>query len=66
MSGSLWIVERTRVRRYERGRTGGAATHLNGYSIIQAEDIDDVLNLVKDHPFLTHGHEHSIEIYSLP
>jgi hypothetical protein len=48
------------------GSTGGSATHLNGYSIIQAEDIDDVLSLVKDHPFLTHGHECSIEIFSLP
>ncbi len=48
------------------GSTGVSATHLNGYSIIRAEDVDDVLSLVKDHPFLTHGHEYSVEIYSLP
>jgi hypothetical protein len=48
------------------GSASGSAIHLNGYSIIQAEHIDDVRSLVKDHPYLTHGHEYSIEVYSLP
>jgi hypothetical protein len=48
------------------GSTSGSATHLNGYSIIQAEGIDDVLRLVKHHPYLTHGPEYSIEAYFLP
>ena len=48
------------------GSTTGSITHLNGYSIIQAKDIDDVLSLVKDHPYLTLGHEYSIEAYFLP
>jgi hypothetical protein len=48
------------------GSAGGSATQLNGYSIIQANDISDVLRLVKDHPNLALGHEYWIEIYSLP
>jgi YCII-related domain len=48
------------------GSTTGSTTHLNGYSIIQAKDIDDVLSFVKDHPYLTLGHEYSIEVYFLP
>jgi hypothetical protein len=39
---------------------------LNGYSVIQAEDIDQVLSLAGAHPYLNQGHEYSIEIYSLP
>lgn len=48
------------------GSTSDSATHLNGYSLIQAEDVDDVLGLVNDHPYRTQGHEYSIEIYSVP
>ena len=44
----------------------GSETRLNGYSIIQAEDIDHVRSLVENHPFLMHGLEYSIEVYSLP
>jgi hypothetical protein len=45
------------------GSTNGATAHCNGYSIIQAEDIADVLGLLKDHPYLTQGREYSIEVY---
>ena len=48
------------------GSTTGSATQLNGYSIVQAEDLDDVLGLVNDHPYLLQGHAYSIEVYSLP
>lgn len=49
------------------GSTGDFATNFNGYSIIQAETIDEVLNLAKDHPFLTLGTgEFTIEIFELP
>ncbi|SRR6266516_3743039 len=48
------------------GSTGSAATCLNGYSIIQAEDINEALGLVKDHPYLAQGRGYSIEAYLLP
>jgi hypothetical protein len=44
---------------------GGSATRLNGYSIVQAEDVNDLLSLVKDHPYQALGGEYSIEAYSL-
>ena len=47
------------------GSTSGATTRLNGYSIVQAESVDDVLSLVKDHPYQALGSEYSIEAYSL-
>ena len=48
------------------GSTGGAATQLNGYSVIQAEDVNEALGLVKDHPYLAQGRGYSIEAYRLP
>jgi hypothetical protein len=49
------------------GSTNGPVTNLNGYSIIQAENINDVISLVKDHPFLSLGNdEYSVEIFELP
>jgi hypothetical protein len=39
---------------------------LNGYSIVQAEDIDGVISLLKDHPYLSLGSEYSIEIFESP
>jgi hypothetical protein len=48
------------------GSTSGSATHLNGYSVIQAENIDEALGLVKDHPYLAQGRGHWIEAYRLP
>jgi hypothetical protein len=48
------------------GSTGGAATRLNGYSIVRAEDTNEALGLVKDHPYLAQGAEHSVELHLLP
>jgi len=47
------------------GSTRGSTTHLNGYSIVQAEDVTDVLSVVKDHPYQALGSRYSIEAYSL-
>jgi hypothetical protein len=47
------------------GSTSGSGTDLNGYSIVLAEDADEVLGLAKDHPFLNQGDQYSIEVYSL-
>jgi hypothetical protein len=52
---------------HEDGSTSDSTTDFNGYSVIQAENIDEVLNLAKDHPFLFLGHgEYSVEIFELP
>jgi len=40
-----------------------SATTLNGYSIIQAKDKTEVLELIKDHPYLGLGKEYTIEIF---
>lgn len=49
------------------GSTNGSPTNFNGYSIIQAENISDVISLVKDHPFLSLGKgEYSVEIFEVP
>jgi hypothetical protein len=48
------------------GTTTDTATSLNGYSIIRAEDRDDALDLVKDHPFLALGDEYTIEAFEVP
>jgi len=48
------------------GSTGSAATGLNGYSIIQAENIDQALGLVADHPYLAQGRAYAVEAYLLP
>ena len=57
MSGGLAL--------HSDGSTGDAGTHLNGYTIIQAESISDAVTIAKDHPYLAAGHEYSIEVYSL-
>jgi hypothetical protein len=52
---------------HDNGSTSDSATDFNGYSIIQGENINDVISLVKDHPFLSLGNsEYSVEIFELP
>lgn len=48
------------------GSTADNASSLNGFSLIQAEDRDQVLTLVKDHPFLALGREYTIEVFEVP
>jgi hypothetical protein len=49
------------------GSKDDSITNLNGYSIIQAKNLKEVISLVKDHPFLSAGNgENSIEIFELP
>ena len=43
-----------------------APAPLRGYSVIQAEDRDEVLRLLRDHPFLAGGHEYTIEVFEVP
>jgi YCII-related domain len=48
------------------GTTTETATSLNGFSIIRADDRDEALHLVKDHPFLALGDEYTIEAFEVP
>jgi hypothetical protein len=49
------------------GSTSDSATNFNGYSIIQAENINEAISFVKDHPILSvGGGQYSVEIFELP
>ena len=48
------------------GSLGGDPPYRNGYSIIQADDRGRVLDLLKDHPFLTYGPDYTIEVFEVP
>jgi hypothetical protein len=42
------------------------AADLNGYSLVQADDVEALRDLVRDHPFLRASAENSIEIFEVP
>jgi hypothetical protein len=48
------------------GTTSEPVSSLNGFSVIRAEDTDEVLDLVKGHPFLELGPEYTIEVFDVP
>ena len=48
------------------GSTTDDASALNGFSLIQAEDGNQALGLLKDHPFLALGSEYTIEVFEVP
>jgi|SRR5688572_9248219 len=60
--GSPMTMRRTL---HSDGSVSNQATSLNGYCIVQAEDIDGAADLLKDHPFLL-GSEYAIEIFEIP
>lgn len=46
--------------------SSGTAPEINGYSIVQAEDIEATKQLVKDHPFLSDKTgKFSVDIYEI-
>ncbi|HSX15016.1 MAG TPA: YciI family protein [Candidatus Saccharimonadales bacterium] len=46
--------------------SSGTATELNGYSIVEAEDMDAALMLVEGHPFLSDkSGKFSVEVFEL-
>jgi hypothetical protein len=48
------------------GSKSDSATDFNGYSIIQAKNVNTVKSLLKDHPYLAQGSDdYSIEIFEL-
>jgi hypothetical protein len=48
------------------GISTDTAASVNGYSVIRATDRDAVLDLLRNHPFLTAGSEHRIEVFEVP
>jgi hypothetical protein len=48
------------------GSTSDETTSLDGFSIVQAEDRDEVLELITDHPFVLLGSEYTIEVFEVP
>jgi hypothetical protein len=48
------------------GSTSRRTSSLNGYSVIQAADSEDALELIADHPFVQLGSEYTIEAFELP
>jgi hypothetical protein len=48
------------------GTTTTTATSLNGYSILRADDRDEALGLLGDHPFVAPGREYAIEVFEVP
>jgi hypothetical protein len=48
------------------GSTSDAATSLNGYSVVRANDRDEVLELLRGHPLLSEGSEYVIEVFVVP
>jgi hypothetical protein len=39
---------------------------LNGFSIVRAEDRDEVAVMIRDHPFLAGGPRYAIDVYEVP
>jgi hypothetical protein len=51
---------------HQDGSKSDEPAGLNGYSVIQAEGTDEVLDLVRDHPLLALGSEYTIEVFEVP
>jgi hypothetical protein len=54
------------IVRHGDGSTSDETTSLNGFSIVQAVDRDQVLELIADHPLLLLGKEYGIEVFEVP
>src|SRR5689334_17022384 len=39
---------------------------VNGYSIVQAENVEELQSLIREHPYLKQGAGYSIEIFEQP
>jgi hypothetical protein len=48
------------------GAISDSASSLNGYSIIRADDEEEVRELVRNHPFLAAGSEYTVEVFEVP
>jgi hypothetical protein len=48
------------------GSTSDDASPVRGYGVVQAEDPDRAVELLRDHPLLALGGEYAIEVFELP
>lgn len=48
------------------GSTSDKTSSVTGFSIVQAEDRSQVLDLIADHPLVLLGSEYTIEVFELP
>ena len=48
------------------GTRSDTAASLNGFSIVQAEDPAEVVELVRNHPFLAGGPDYEIQVFAVP
>jgi hypothetical protein len=48
------------------GTTTESAASLNGYSVVRASGRDEVLTLLRDHPYLAQGDDYAIEVCEVP
>jgi hypothetical protein len=48
------------------GSTSDKTAPLRGYGLIQAEDRNEALELLRDHPLLALGPDYTIEIFEVP
>lgn len=48
------------------GSISDSAAPLNGFSIVAAEDRDDAVGLIQNHPFLALGRDYTIEAFEVP
>ena len=48
------------------GALSDRTADLNGYSLVRADDLQAVRELVREHPFLRASNENSIEIFEIP
>jgi hypothetical protein len=46
--------------------TSETAAGFNGYSIVRAEEREQVVDLVRDHPFLAQGSDYTIQVFDVP
>jgi hypothetical protein len=45
--------------------TTDPASRVNGYSIVEAEDVTEAIGLLGDHPYLAQGEPFTIEVHAL-
>jgi hypothetical protein len=64
--GSTASVMRWRTSVRGDGSARESAASLNGYSIIEAPDMEAAQALLKSHPLFEAGDEYTIEIYEVP
>jgi hypothetical protein len=48
------------------GTTSETPTSLNGYSIVRADDRNDVLERLRSHPLLFEGSPYAVEVFEVP